>query len=99
MHMSTFVTTYYSYRLCKLLYTNTMMLDCQAILIFPSIDNKGNHVINCAINIFVLIFMYTTDIRTSGSESRGQEEAASTRISGQCDHYSELYTRMVGLNF
>ena len=66
MHMNTFVTTYYSYRLCELLYTNTMMLNCQAILIFPSVDNRGNHVINCAINIFVYIFMYTTDIYLYG---------------------------------
>ena len=38
-------------------------------------------------------------IKTSGSESRGQEEAVCTRISGLRDHYSELFTRMVGLNF
>ena len=38
-------------------------------------------------------------IKTSGSESRGQEEAVWTRISGLCDHYSELFARMVGLNF
>ena len=38
-------------------------------------------------------------IKTSGSESRGQEEAACMRISGLCDHYSELFTWMVGLNF
>ena len=29
------------------------------------------------------------DIKTSGSELRGQEEAACTRISGLCDHYSD----------
>ena len=39
------------------------------------------------------------NIKTSGSESRGQEEAACTGISGQRDHYSELFTRMVGLKF
>ena len=38
-------------------------------------------------------------IKTSGSELRGQEEAASTRISGLRDHYSKLFARMVGLNF
>ena len=41
----------------------------------------------------------TTVIKTSGSESRGQEEAVCTRISGLRDHYSELFARMVGLNF
>ena len=40
-----------------------------------------------------------TIIKTSGSESRGQEEAVCTRNSGLRDHYSELYTWMVGLNF
>ena len=35
----------------------------------------------------------------SGSESQGQEEAVCTRISGLHDHYSELFARMVGLNF
>ena len=35
----------------------------------------------------------------SGSESRGQEEAVCTRISGLRDHYSELFARMVGLKF
>ena len=49
-------------------------------------------------------------IKTSGSESRGQEEAACMRVLGQeeaacmrilglCDHYSELFTRMEALNF
>ena len=37
-------------------------------------------------------------IKTSGSELRGQE-AASSAYSSKCDHYSELFTRMVGLNF
>ena len=38
-------------------------------------------------------------IKTSGSESRGQEEAACMRVLGLCDHYSELFTRMKALNF
>ena len=38
-------------------------------------------------------------VKMSGSESRGQEEAARTRIPGLRDHYSELFTRIVGLNF
>ena len=38
-------------------------------------------------------------IKMSGSESLGQEEAACMRISGLCDHYSKLFTWMVGLNF
>ena len=37
-------------------------------------------------------------IKTSGSESRGQEEAACMRVLGLCDHYSELFTRMEALN-
>ena len=39
------------------------------------------------------------EIKMSGSELQGQEEAACTRISGLRDHYSKLFTRMVGLNF
>ena len=38
-------------------------------------------------------------IKTSGSESRGQEEAASMRIFRPMRHYSELFTWMVGLTF
>ena len=38
-------------------------------------------------------------IKTSGSESRGQEEAACMRVLGLCDHYSELFTRMEALIF
>ena len=38
-------------------------------------------------------------IKTSGSELRGQEEAACTHVLGLCDHYSELFTRMEALNF
>ena len=38
-------------------------------------------------------------IKTSGSESRGQEEAVCTRISDLRDHYSELFAQMDGLNF
>ena len=30
-----------------------------------------------------------SQIKTSGSESRGQEEAACTRVLGLCDHYSD----------
>ena len=41
----------------------------------------------------------TIMIKTSGSESRGQEEAVCTRISGLLDHYSELFARTVGVNF
>ena len=36
-------------------------------------------------------------IKTHGSESQGQEEAACTRVSGLCDHYSELFTQMAAL--
>ena len=43
--------------------------------------------------------MVEAQIKTSGSELRGQEEAACTHISGLHDHYSELFTRMVGLTF
>ena len=32
---------------------------------------------------------HSGDIKTSGSESRGQEEAACTRVLGLCDHYSD----------
>ena len=38
-------------------------------------------------------------IKTSGSESRGQEEAVCTSISGLRDHYGDLFARMVGLKF
>ena len=38
-------------------------------------------------------------IKTSGSESRGQEEAASMHVLGLCNHYSELFTRMEALIF
>ena len=38
-------------------------------------------------------------IKTSGSESRGQEEAACMRVLGLCNHYSELFTRMEALKF
>ena len=38
-------------------------------------------------------------IKTSGSESRGQEEAACMRILGLCNHYSKLFTRMEALIF
>ena len=41
----------------------------------------------------------TPCIKTSGSESRGQEEAACMRVLGLCDHYRELFTRMEALNF
>ena len=37
-------------------------------------------------------------IKTSGDESRGQEEAEAHTFSGQCDYYSEIFTRMVDLN-
>ena len=39
------------------------------------------------------------NIKTSGSESRGQEEAACMRVLGLCDHYSKLFTRMEALKF
>ena len=39
-------------------------------------------------------------IKTHGSESRGQEEAACTRVfSGLRDHYNELFTQMAALKF
>ena len=41
-----------------------------------------------------------SDIKTHGSESRGQEEAAlHARLLGPRDHYSELFTRMAALKF
>ena len=49
--------------------------------------------------ILFLILMPFNVIKTSGSESRGQEEAACMRVLGLCDHYSELFTRMEALNF
>ena len=42
---------------------------------------------------------YLSRIKTSGSESRGQEEAACMHVLGLCDHYSELFTWMEALNF
>ena len=45
------------------------------------------------------VCMYMLAIKMSGSESRGQEEAVCTHISGLRDHYSELFARMVDLNF
>ena len=38
-------------------------------------------------------------IKTHGSESRGQEEAACIRVFWPRDHYSELFTRMAALKF
>ena len=38
-------------------------------------------------------------IKTHGSESRGQEEAAYMRVFCPRDHYSELFTRMAALKF
>ena len=50
--------------------------------------------------IYVFYEFFLRIIKTSGSESRGQEEAARARAySGQCTHYSALFTRMVRLNF
>ena len=43
--------------------------------------------------------LFTEHIKTSGSELRGQEEAACMRVIGLCDHYSELFTRMEALKF
>ena len=39
------------------------------------------------------------DIKTSGSELRGQEEAACMRLFRPMRPLSELFTRMIGLNF
>ena len=46
-----------------------------------------------------LLTSISYSIKMSGSESRGQEEAACMRVLGLCDHYSELLTRMETLNF
>ena len=42
---------------------------------------------------------YKQQIKTHGSKSRGQQEAACMCIFCPCDHYSELFTRMANLNF
>ena len=56
------------------------------------------HIIYIYICVCVCMGVYMC-IKTSDSESRGQEEAACTRVLGLCDHYSELFTRMEALNF
>ena len=38
-------------------------------------------------------------IKTHGSESQGQEEAACMRVFCPRDHHSELFTRMAALKF
>ena len=50
------------------------------------------------IYIYTYVYQYIC-IKMSGSESRGQEEAACMRVIGLCDHYSELFTQMEALNF
>ena len=40
-----------------------------------------------------------TCIKTSGSESRGLQEAACMRVLGLCDHYSELFSTDGSSNF
>ena len=46
-----------------------------------------------------LLLQYLYGIKTHGSESRGQEEAAYTHVFCLRDHYSELFTRMAALKF
>ena len=69
------------------------------ILVFPDLLRTSTYRLNIISAMLRNLTQYTTLIKTSGSESRGQEEAACMRVLGLCDHYSELFTRIGSSNF
>ena len=94
--MCTSDTCTMSFNSCVLYY-----IHCNKILR----NTNKNHFIPFEITNFTNAYRLATFlacfiIKTSGSESRGQEEAACMRIIRPIrDHYRELFTRMVAVNF
>ena len=77
-----------------------MLCMLQLLLVYIPVHSLGaTHSFLASSITIPLGHSHPLTIKTSGSESQGQEEAQACACSDQCDHYSELFTRMVDLNF
>ena len=71
------------------------------ILLSPVCESSLQFCIRLCVRVTLKVHSHpphypSEQIKMSGSESQGKEEAACATSSGLCDHYSELFTWMIG---